>query len=139
MTLNFFSIRQDTNVPWLPYMYFYESEKDFINTLITYEVQTRTLTPTLLIIWENDIIQCNHVSMSCCIGHRHVSDTKTHLIRGVSVLHSSEQKTYPEKRQDNTGEPLQKQVRKKPKMQSSTTYIVRTRSWTKSNKLKPSA
>jgi hypothetical protein len=53
----------------------------------------------------------------CRVRHRRVSDTKTHLIRGASVLHSSEQKTYPEKRQDNTGEPLQKQVRrKKPKM-----------------------
>jgi len=44
-------------------------------------------TPAQIIIWENDIIQCNH---RCCVGvgHRRVSDTGTHLTWGVSVLHS---------------------------------------------------
>jgi len=55
---------------------------------MTYEVSL-TRTPTQIIIWINDIIQCNH---KCSVGvkHRRVSATWTHLIRGVSVLHRIE-------------------------------------------------
>ena len=44
-------------------------------------------TPTRIIIWENDIIQCND---RCWVGvgHQCVFDTGTHRIRGASVLHS---------------------------------------------------
>jgi len=43
-------------------------------------------TLTWIIIWENDIIQCNR---RCRVGvrHRRMSDTGTPLIWGVSVLH----------------------------------------------------
>jgi len=46
---------------------------------------TATDTPTWIIIWENDIIQCNH---RCRVGvkHRCVSNIGTPLIRGVSVF-----------------------------------------------------
>ena len=50
-----------------------------------------TDTPTPLIIWENDIIQCNY-KCRCRVGVRHVrhvSATETRLIRGVSLLHRS--------------------------------------------------
>jgi len=43
-------------------------------------------TPTQLIIWKNHIIQGNY---KCRCRTRHVSDTGTRLIRGVSVLHRS--------------------------------------------------
>jgi hypothetical protein len=49
---------------------------------------TSTDTSIPLIIWKNDIIQCNY-KYQCYVGvrHRHVSDIGTRLIREVSVLH----------------------------------------------------
>lgn len=44
-----------------------------------------TDTSIRIIIYENDIIKCNH---RCYVGHWYVSDTETHLFRGVLLLHS---------------------------------------------------
>ena len=53
--------------------------------MLIYEARTpNTDTPTQPIIWKNHIIQCNY---KCRCQTRHMSDTRTSLIRGVSVLH----------------------------------------------------